>query len=239
MAEVALYLDIYHKIMQDIQNGEYPENSLLPSERELCDKYHVSRTTIRSAMELLKKTGVVYSVQGNGTYIKPLVYVQDLSSFYSFTDTLKKSSVIIQNSIVHYESISADDRLSAKTGYEKGTAFHKLLRLRSAHHYPLMLETTYLPVGRFQRLDLEVLERGSLYEYLRLNYNFHYDRVTETLRPVMPTQEEKTLLHIPSSTPCTLLERFTYESGSLIEYTKSIVRGDKYTFKSELVSRSS
>lgn len=233
MATAALYLDVYQKIMRDIQSGEYPENSLLPSERNLSEKYHVCRSTIRKAMDLLKKADVIYSVQGNGTYIKPFSYVQGLSTFYSFTEALKQSNIIIQNSILNYESIVADDRLSAKTGYPEGTAFHKLLRLRSARHYPLMLETTYLPIGRFQMLNLEALETGSLYEYLRVNYNFHADRASETFRPVMATPEEKTLLHISSSIPCTLLERFTYEKNSLIEYTKSIVRGDKYAFRRE------
>ena len=49
----------------------------------------------------------------------------------------------------------------------------------------------------------------------------------------MPRPDERTLLNISASTPCMLLERFSYESTALIEYTKSIVRGDKYTFQVE------
>lgn len=237
MASVALYIEVYQKILCDIQSGEYPENTLLPSERVLCEKYHVSRSTVRAALELLKKTSTVYSVQGNGTYIKPFVYVQNLSSFYSFTESLKQSNVAIQNTVVKYTSVLADSTLTAETGHPEGTAFHKLLRLRSARHYPLMLETTYLPVNRFRDLDLEALERGSLYDYLRMKYAFHVDKAVETFRPVMPRPEEKTLLHISSGTPCTLLERFSYEGGILAEYTKSIVRGDKYIFRSELINR--
>ena len=176
------------------------------------------------------------SVQGNGTYIKPFVYVQNLTKFYSFTETLKKSNVIIQNSVISYEPVLADESLSAETNYPVGTAFHQLLRLRSARHYPLMLETTYLPASRFRTLDLETLEHGSLYDYLQLKYDFHIDKAVETFRPVMPRPEEKTLLHIPATTPCTLLERFSYENGMLVEYTKSIVRGDKYIFRSELIN---
>lgn len=52
-------------------------------------------------------------------------------------------------------------------------------------------------------------------------------------RPVMPRPDERTLLNISANTPCMLLERFSYESTALIEYTKSIVRGDKYTFQVE------
>ena len=116
--------------------------------------------------------------------------------------------------------------------------FHKLLRLRSARTYPLMLETTFLPQSRFLTLDTEALSCGSLYEFLREQYNFHADRATEKFRPVMPRSEERTLLHISSNVPCTLLERYSYEGNALIEYTKSIVRGDKYAFRIELANNS-
>lgn len=97
-----------------------------------------------------------------------------------------------------------------------------------------MLEITYLPCSRFMRLDLDILAKGSLYEFLQKNYNFHADNAKETLRPVMPLPEEKALLKMPANIPCILLERFSYEDGLLIEYTKSIVRGDKYIFHVDL-----
>lgn len=235
MQNQALYIEIYEKILQAIQSGEYAENSPLPAERYLCDKYHVSRSTIRQALMLLKDADAVYTVQGNGTFIKPQVFTQPLTSqFYSFTDTLKSSNILIQNEIVNYERIIAEASMAKRTGYAEGSVFHKVVRLRSAREYPLMLETTYLPQSRFVKLDLDVLSKGSLYEFLRVKYGFQADRAVETFRPVMPRPDEKALLQISATTPCILLERFSYEDNLLIEYTKSIVRGDKYIFHIEL-----
>lgn len=234
MDSFSLYNQVYQQILHAIQTGEYPENAPLPPERYLCEKYHVSRTTIRQALARLKEAEVIYSVQGHGTFVKPQVFVQPLAEFYSFTDTLKNDNIIIRNEIVSYDIVDGDEYLSRKTGYKKGTRFHRLGRLRSAKEYPLMLETTFLPSSRFVRLDLDALSKGSLYEYLRTTYNFQIDRARETLRPVMPTPEENELLQMPPSVPCILLERFCYEHEILIEYTKSIVRGDKYIFRAEL-----
>lgn len=234
MQDSALYIDIYKKILEAIQTGEYSENDHIPSERFLCDKFHVSRSTIRQALELLKEADVVYTVQGNGTFIKPQVFTQPLTQFYSFTDTLKNSNVLIQNDIVDYKMIAADASLAKRTGYPEGVLFHKLLRLRSAKEYPLMLETTYLPKSRFVKLDINILSKSSLYEFLRTKYSFHVDKAVETFRPVMPHPEEKDLLKMSINTPCLLLERFSYEDNMVIEYTKSIVRGDKYIFHIDL-----
>lgn len=235
---MTLYVEIYEKILGSIQSGEYPENSPLPTERFLCEKYHVSRATIRQALTLLKSADVIYTVQGNGTFIKPQVFTQPLTKFYSFTDTLKSSNILIQNDIVSYATICADQSMAKKTGYPKEAAFHRIIRLRSAREYPLMLETTYLPKSRFVKLDLDVLSKGSLYEFLRTKYSFRVDKATETFRPVMPRAEEKQLLQMPVNTPCILLERFSYEDDLLIEYTKSIVRGDKYMFHIDLQNAS-
>ena len=135
--ESALYVDIYERIMQSIQSGEYPENSPLPSERFFCEKYHVSRYTIRQALLMLKEADAIYSVHGHGSFIKPQVFMQPLTKFYSFTDTLKSSHVLIHNDVISYELVSADASMSRKTGYPEGTVFHKLVRLRSAKDYPL------------------------------------------------------------------------------------------------------
>ena len=234
MRESALYVEIYHKLLDAIRSGEYEENAPLPSERYLCEKYHVSRSTIRQAIGLLKDAEEVYTIQGNGTFIKPRVFTQPLKHFYSFTDTLKNSNILIQNQIIDYEKQAAESKLAQKTGYAAGSLFHKLVRLRSASEYPLMLETTYLPCSRFVKLNLDLLSTGSLYEFLKTNYNFHAENARETLRPVMPLPKERELLQMPANTPCILLERFSYEEDLLVEYTKSIIRGDKYIFDVEL-----
>ncbi len=234
MANTPLYIQIYKNMLSAIKNCEYRENTPLPSERELCEKYYVSRSTIRQTISLLKEGDFVYTVQGKGTFIKPQVFVQPLTKVYSFTDTLKNDNVIIQNKIIEYGKETADSALAKITGYNEKTEFHKLTRLRSAKDYPLMLETTYLPTARFIRLDAKMIEEGSLYDYLRKNYNFKTDRIKETIRPIIPQAKEKKLLGISSNVPCILLERFSYEEDLLIEYTRSIVRGDKYIFQVNL-----
>lgn len=233
MKSDALYVDISKQILRDIEHGIYPESAPLPDEETLRKKYNIARSTLRRALELLKEKEIIFSVQGNGTFIKPHLFTQPLSTFYSFTDTLKSSDVLIQNSVIDYKLIEADKWLAKETGYPEGTSFHKLLRLRSALRYPLMLETTYLPKSRFLMLDTDVLSEGSLYDFLRVQYNFQATRATETFQPVMPQGDERVLLHISPNTPCMLLERYSYEGNMLIEYTKSIVRGDKYSFRIE------
>lgn len=231
MAETALYKLVYQYILDSIKSGEYSENSCLPAERYLCEKYHVSRSTIRQALDCLKEDGYVFTIHGNGTFVKPQIFEQPLAKFYTFTDELKNSNILIRNDIIGYELIALDKGLAAKLQYPVKSVFHKIIRLRYAKDCPLMIETTYLPKNRFIKINTSLLEQGSLYAYLRDKYDFQINHATEAFRPVLASTPERELLQIPSSTPCILLERFSYEDDLIIEYTKSIVRGDKYIFK--------
>lgn len=230
----ALYLEVYRKILEDIKTGVFIRNQPLPAERILCDKYHVSRYTLRTALALLNQAEVIYTMPGAGTFIQPTFLTQPLTQFYSFSGSLKKDNIIISNHVVSYVMRPTDERLSRKTGHLTGSAVHELVRLRSGQGEPLMIETSYLPVKRFPSLDIDCLERGSLYDFLTVTYGFEIHNVRETLRPVMPLPQEKELLKINGTFPCILLERFTYENEVCCEYTKSIVRGDKYLFTVQL-----
>lgn len=231
----SLYKIVAEQIRGSILGGEYRENEPLPSERYLTDKHHVSRSTVRQALNLLKKEDVIYTVHGNGSFVKPQVFEQPLNHFYSFTDGLKASNTVISNEIYEYTQLPVDAALAAKLEHPAGAQFHRLVRIRSAVSYPLMIETTWLPKSRFHRLETRVLEGdGSLYDYLSKKYDLFPDSASETFCPVLPTPLEQELLKVGPSTPCIRLERISREEGAVIEYTSSIVRGDKFVFKVDM-----
>lgn len=67
---VALHKDIAAKLTGRIVSGEYPEKSLLPPERNLCEMFGVSRTVVREAVKLLESRGLASIEQGRGTVVR-------------------------------------------------------------------------------------------------------------------------------------------------------------------------
>ncbi|MDD3254125.1 MAG: GntR family transcriptional regulator [Lachnospiraceae bacterium] len=236
MKEETLYLKIYQNIIDKIRSHEYTENEPLPSERSLAEIYRVSRSTIRLALDKLSSDGYIYTIHGNGSFVKPQAFEQSLNQFYSFTDSLKASDTQIKNIVIDYELTTIDRRSAERFNCPARSVFHKLTRLRLEKDYPLMIEVTFLPQSRIHHLDLNYLKgNGSLYRYLADNYAFQTNQARETFRPILALPHERELLKISASIPCMLLERFSYEDNALIEYTKSVIRGDKYTFRVDLV----
>ena len=64
---VSLYYQVAEQIKEKIDNGEWPRGSRLPSEPELTDLFHVSRSTVRQAISILSKNGLVVRKQGSGS----------------------------------------------------------------------------------------------------------------------------------------------------------------------------
>src|SRR5690554_331880 len=68
-APESFYEQIKQKILNRINSGEYKVEEKIPSERELCKRYSVSRTTIRKAIDELVVEGILIRRSGRGTFV--------------------------------------------------------------------------------------------------------------------------------------------------------------------------
>lgn len=63
------FLTIYNTLYKEIQIGKYPSGHALPTEKELCARFDVSRMTLRQAIKLLAEDGIVESTRGKGHFV--------------------------------------------------------------------------------------------------------------------------------------------------------------------------
>ena len=64
-----MYEQIYKDIINDIKEGILKEQDILPSEKELAEKYNVSRITTGKALSMLTERGIVMRIRGKGSFI--------------------------------------------------------------------------------------------------------------------------------------------------------------------------
>jgi DNA-binding LacI/PurR family transcriptional regulator len=70
MEEPILYRQIYHALREEIQSGHYPPGSQLPTEAELIQRFGVSRVTVRNALALLQREGLLVRIPAKGTFVR-------------------------------------------------------------------------------------------------------------------------------------------------------------------------
>jgi GntR family transcriptional regulator len=229
-----LYYQLMDRILEQIEQGKLKEHERLPSERELCDMYDISRTTVRQTMQELEKEGYIYKKHGKGSFISPKVYNQSLVKFYSFTEEMKKSGKVPSSIVVSFQIEHCDSKIAKKMNINPEDKVYKITRLRLADKEPMLYETSYVPLVRFEGLSKEELEGTPMYDLFRNKYQATITRATEVFKAVATRDEEAQQLNIEEGVPSLMLERTTYENSTVIEYTVTIARGDKFSYTVEL-----
>ena len=71
-SSIPMYEQIQNELMEQIQSGFFQPGDRIPSEKELAERYHVSRITAVKALTELALNGYIYRVQGRGSFANPL-----------------------------------------------------------------------------------------------------------------------------------------------------------------------
>lgn len=119
-SDAHLYLQIASALKQEILDGVYPVGSRLPTEDELCERFSVSRYTVREAMRRLREDNLVASRQRAGTTVVPRhspgSYAQDVMSINELLSWAAGKRFEISS----IEMIVIDETLAARTGLPCG-----------------------------------------------------------------------------------------------------------------------
>lgn len=89
-----LHVQIYNQILSEIQSGSFKIGDKLPAERELCAQFGVSRATIRQALSALELTGIIYSRQGEGVFVKNTQIAVESSRSESLLESVSPEDIL-------------------------------------------------------------------------------------------------------------------------------------------------
>ncbi|MFD2078531.1 GntR family transcriptional regulator [Actinopolymorpha cephalotaxi] len=229
---VAKYATVRAHLLDLIRDRLEPHERL-PTERQLCADLGVSRLTVRRAVEQLVGEGVVYRIQGSGTYVaEPSIRKRELLS--SFSDDMRTRGLAPGAKLLRAEQVVAGAREGWRLGVSPGEPLVHLVRLRLANAVPMCLEDVWLVAGLVPDL-LDSPVEGSLYETLLARYRITLDRAEQEVRATVVDREQAALLEVPALTPALLVERVTYDvRGRAVELARSLYRGDRYSLEQTL-----
>ncbi|MGM1062132.1 GntR family transcriptional regulator [Saccharothrix sp. Mg75] len=210
------------------------EGAALPSERELAERFSVSRVTLRQAVGELVLEGKLQRRQGSGTFVAPPKLVQPLS-LVSYTDGMRRQGVAPARSVITVEHLPADEVLARDLRVERGDAVVHLERVLLADDERVGLESTYLSAARFPTL-LDVFDpTTSLYACLRDRLGVVFAEAEERVETVLATPREALLIGTNPALPMLLLHRVSHDDdGNPIERVRSLYRGDRFSFMASL-----
>lgn len=226
-----LYVQIANKMRDNIRIGKWEKGNKIPTEYELCDIFHVSRITIRSALEELVKENLLIKKKPVGTFVADTQ--QEEKDMYtvvkSFTREMEELGIKAETQKVSVTKSHADANIANFLKINIGDPIIILKRLRGAKDNTFAYFVTYFKYDKKFSLNNNDY-KGSLYKYLAsLNINIVNNQ--EIVEAILPNHEVSSILNVSKNTPILKRTRFTNDiTNNFYEYTECYYIGSDYRY---------
>lgn len=237
-SKIPLYLQLEEIVKHEITGRQYKVGDIIPNETELQNKYKVSRSTVRKAIEDLTLEGLLVKKQGRGTFICTPKVTQNLNLITSFGETLLAMGYSPKTKVIKMAEIKAPPKVAEAFGLEPGTKVKYIYRIYLANDEPIAIMINYLAPSVAPDISIDDLSKHSLYQVLENKYGIVLDSAIEVIEARNASESEAKALNIVKSSPLLKTVRITYfPNGSPIEYVIVKSCGYRYSYSLKLSKR--
>lgn len=238
MSSEPYYRQMYHSLAADIKEGRYAIGSALPTERELCDAFGVSRHTTREALRILEQRGLIKRRQGSGSTVvastPPVRYEQSIQSI----DDLMQQGSASRLQVLGCEEMASDaNQFASQIAL---TAKLPCVRVRSIRYLrndvrPLALVDVYVAGRNKAQIRKLINPETAAQEVVATVDPPRLDRIEQAFNAINLDDASAKLLHVKAGDAAFQTVRNYFDlSGKLVVVAHSLYQGQLFTYTSTL-----
>lgn len=210
-------------------------NTRIPSERDLCEMWKVSRSTLRQAVDTLVGWGVLYRVKGSGVFVSVPKISRNMVGVDSMTGELRQQGMFLSKKIVSAHVIEATKQISKKLKIPLGHKVYEYILIRNVDYVPSLLETTYLDCQKYPDFDQHYTENTSMNYIFKNVYHKNQSSGEEHISVTYASEDEAQIMETAPDTPLFFTSGVVMDENDVpIIYYKQLIRSDKFKFVSEI-----
>ena len=198
-----MYIRIQQYIRRQIETGEWPAGSPVPTEAELMEKFRVSRITVTTALRELVKEGLIYRIQGKGTYVakkEKTPGIFDVASLIGYADSIESTQLPGEHRLegikLEYPGKEAADVLQL----DQDQKTYIVSRNKYTSGVPIVAERLYYPDYIFSGLPQEKLENEHI-SVLLAELGIETGKTVSYIEPVLCDSEIAAQLKLKKGAP--------------------------------------
>ena len=208
--------------LRDLIRNRLQPGDRLPSEIELCERYDISRITVRQALGALESEGAIERRQGRGSFVCQPKLQEPVAYFGSFSEEVAAQGKRGSSRLVSVETMEADSRVSVQLRIDPGTKVMKIRRVRCVGKTPICYQVSYVSHALVPNITRADLRRGSLYKYLERALNEAIHEADETIEAISADPYRADLLEVAEGAALLLINRTVFtRSGRAVEFNRS------------------
>lgn len=239
-------MPIYHQISgalrTRITEGFLKVGDKLPSEKQLSDEYEVSRITLRQALAILEREGVIRKQKGMGAFVamNPRPIIQDLSLPSVLGRKLAREGIILEPEVLALRREAGSPAISEELRISGDSPLVFVERLFLLEAHPIALNRSWLP----EALVPDMIERGLIRNHLSVTLAERYAldpvRIDNTIESAHCSPADMKLLRMEYQSPALIVTATSFDAaGAPIEFSRTIWLGERVKFHFDIISTSS
>jgi GntR family transcriptional regulator len=241
MVSILVKEPIYHQLTSHLRHvigsHEYPVGSKFLTERQICERFGVSRATANKVLSGLVSEGLLDFRKGVGTFVRIRTLDYNLQVLVSFTEEAQAAGKRPATRVLRFESVKARDVLDEVPELLQAapeSPLYYLERLRLADNLPVIYERRYVVAEHCPGVT-EADLAGSLYELWTRRYGLAIEGADERVQAVNLRGAEALALEVRNGAAGLRVSSVGYIAGRRPLWSEStLYRGDAYEFRNRL-----
>jgi GntR family transcriptional regulator len=237
-SHLPLHAQVEEALVKSMAPGLLSPGSRLPPEDDLVERFAVSRTTIRTAIQSLVARGLVEIRRGKGTFVTQPAITQELTELTGFVEDTQVLGREASARVVDRRLVAASETVARPLSLQRGAAVARIQRVRLGCGIPLSFDETYLPQELGEKIMADDLENQPIFSLLEQKYSTPLIEAEYRLAAVASHGTVARALGIEPGSPIFLIERTTFSrSHRPVDYERLYYRGDHIRFVTRLARR--
>lgn len=227
---VPYYMQIVNRVRTLINENQLHKGQTFCSEGEVALALGISKMPVRQAFQKLRSERLLVIAKGKRPVIGSGRMPWNFQQLRGFSEEMRRRGLVPSARVLSMTLEDPDLEVAQALKLSPEERVYRLRRLRSVNGDPVAVVTSYLPARIFGGIEKEDLEKQSLYFVFEHKYKRKLQWAEEVIGAMIAGPEEAEALQTSLGSALLVIRETTYDMQSVaIEYSLSLLRGDRYT----------